>query len=192
MSGTAVESNAMIGMLLRRRSVPPRDLLAPGPSTSQLETILTIAARVPDHGKLVPWRFIVFEGEGRGRLADEVGRVRAATRPDPDKDAIERERLTGPPVTIAVVSAAREHPKIPVWEQELSAGAACMNLVIAANAMGFSTSWLTEWYGYDASVLSAIGLRQGERLAGFVHIGTARVVPEDRVRPALSQVVTRG
>lgn len=185
-------NNATIDLLSRRRSVPPRDLVEPGPSPEQLETLLTLAARVPDHGKLTPWRFIVFEGEGRRRLADEVGRVRAATRPDPDKVAVERERLIGPPVTVAVVSSAREHPKIPVWEQQLSAGAACMNMIVAANAMGFSTSWLTEWYGYDAAVLGAIGLKEGERLAGFIHIGTARAIPEDRVRPSLGQIVTRG
>lgn len=192
MTSCASGTNAAMELLLRRRSVPARDLIEPGPSAEQLERILTAAARVPDHGKLVPWRFIVFEGEGRQRLAAEVSRVRAATRPDPDKDAIERERLTTPPVTIAVVSAAREHPKIPVWEQQLSAGAACMNLVIAANAMGFGTVWLTEWYGYDAAVLAAIGLKPDERLAGFIHIGTARAVPEDRARPVLSQIVTRG
>jgi nitroreductase len=183
--------NPTLDLLLKRRSVPPRDLLEPGPSPGQLEQILTAAARVPDHGKLVPWRFIVFEGEARQRLAAEVSRVRAATRPDPEKDAIERDRLTTPPLTIAVVSAAREHPKIPVWEQQLSAGAVCMNLVVAANALGFGAVWLTEWYGYDADVLAGIGLKPGERLAGFIHVGTARAIPEDRVRPVLSQIVAR-
>lgn len=183
--------NATLEMLLKRRSVPPKDLLEPGPTPGQLEAILTAAARVPDHGKLTPWRFIVFEGEGRARLADAIGRVRSATRPDPEKQALERERLTTPPVTVAVISAARSHPKIPEWEQVLSAGAACMNLIVAANALGFATVWLTEWYGYDAQALEAIGVRPGEKLAGFIHIGTPRAIPEDRARPALGQVVTR-
>lgn len=185
--------NDQTGLLARRRSVPPHLLAAPGPSEEELDTLLTIASRVPDHGKLAPWRFIVFAGDARARAGDIVAATFAADDPAaaPDRVAIERNRLSRAPLVVAVVSAARPHVKIPEWEQVLSAGAACMNLVVAANAMGYATAWLTEWFAYDRRILDAFGLAPEESLAGFIHIGRALEVPADRPRPALADIVTR-
>lgn len=186
-------SNETIALLSARRSVAARQMQAPAPSDEELNTLLTLAARVPDHGKLVPWRFIVFSGEARVKAGEIIAAAFAADNPEADEKrlAAERERLTGAPLVVAVVSRAAPHPKIPEWEQVLSAGAVCMNLVVAANAMGFATSWITEWYAYDRRVLEALGLAANERIAGFVHIGTASEKPADRPRPELSAIVTR-
>lgn len=183
---------ATLDLLKTRRSVPPALLDEPGPDRAQLDTILTAAARVPDHGKLAPWRFIVIAGDARAKVGEVIAATFAADNPDagPERLAQERARLTHAPVAIAVVSRAGPHVKIPEWEQVLSAGAATMNLLIAANAAGFATSWLTEWFAYDRRVLDALGLAPTEKLAGFVHIGRAREVPSDRPRPALDEIVS--
>lgn len=185
-------SNA-IELLQTRRSVAPRHLAPPGPNEGQLREILTIAARVPDHGRLVPWRFIVIGPEAGRRLGETIEQVYAADHPDAPAErlALERGRLTRAPLVIAVVSRARPHDKIPEFEQILSAGAACMALVLAANALGFSTNWITEWYAFDRRVLSALHLAEDENIAGFVHIGTATEPPSERVRPDLDEIVTR-
>jgi nitroreductase len=182
-----------IALLKTRRSVKPMDLTGPPPGAEEVATLLTIAARVPDHGKLAPWRFIVFEGDARERAGDIIADVFCAAHPDATQDqiAFERTRLARAPLVIAVVSRAAPHVKIPVWEQELSAGAACMALVVAANAIGYAASWITEWYAYDRAVLERLGLAAHERIAGFVHIGRPRLRPEDRDRPDLREIVTR-
>jgi nitroreductase len=182
-----------ITLLKTRRSVKPIELLAPGPSADDIESLLTIATRVPDHGKLAPWRFIIFEGEARERAGAIIADVFAANNPGATADqlAFERNRLARAPLVIAVVSRAAPHVKIPEWEQQLSAGASCMSLVIAAHALGFAASWITEWYAYDRAVLDRLGLAPHERIAGFVHIGRPRQPPEDRDRPRLSDLVTR-
>lgn len=181
----------MVSMLRTRRSVPAHLLTAPGPTAAQLEMMLTIAARVPDHGKLAPWRFIVFEGNGRAAASELIWRVFMQDNPDADqtRQAAERTRLTRSPLVVGVVCRAGPHVKIPEWEQQLSVGAACMNLIVAANSMGFGTVWLTEWYSYDRRVAEGLGLAAHERLAGFVHIGTAMEKPADRVRPVMSEIV---
>jgi nitroreductase len=182
-----------IALLRTRRSVKPIELAVPGPSPAELETLLTIASRVPDHGKLTPWRFIVFEAEARHKAGEAIATAFVAKYPDakPDQVAFERTRLARAPLVIAVVSRAAPHVKIPEWEQVLSAGAAAMSLVIAAHALGFAASWITEWYAYDRRVLDALGLAPHEKIAAFVHIGRAAQPPEDRPRPALGDVVTR-
>ena len=184
--------NATLDLLKTRRSVPPALLAEPGPDRATLDAILTLAARVPDHGKLAPWRFLVIAGAARARVGETIAATFAADAPEasPERLEQERRRLMHAPVAVAVVSRAGPHVKIPEWEQVLSAGAATMNLVIAANASGFATSWLTEWYTYDRRILDALGLAPSEKLAGFVHIGTAREVPSDRPRPDLAEVVT--
>lgn len=184
--------NATLDLLKTRRSVPPPLLDGPGPTRDELETMLAIASRVPDHGKLTPWRFIVIEGEARARVGEAIAAAFAADNPEagPDRLEQERRRLMHAPVVVAVVSRAGPHVKIPDWEQVLSAGASAMTLVVAANAMGFSTSWLTEWHAYDRRVLDALGLAPHERLAGHVHIGRGREIPSDRPRPALADIVT--
>ena len=182
-----------IDLLKNRRSIKPREMSGPGPSPAELETILTIGARVPDHGKLAPWRFIVFEGDARVRAGEIIAGV--FVRKNPNAQAaeidIEKRRLTDAPLVIGVVSFTRPHPKVPAWEQELSAGASAMNIVTAATALGYGACWLTGWFAFDREVLDGLGLKADEKLAGFVHIGTAPKPSEDRPRPALSEIVTR-
>src|ERR1700742_2026280 len=180
-------------LLKTRRSLKPVELCGPGPSAAEIETLLTVAARVPDHGKLVPWRFIVFEGEARLKAGEAIAQAFRAKFPDakPEQVDYERKRLARAPLVVAVVSRAAPHIKIPEWEQVLSAGAAAMSLVFAAHALGFAANWITEWYAYDRAVLDALGLAPHEKIAGFVHVGRAAKPPEDRPRPTLSDIVTR-
>jgi nitroreductase len=182
-----------IELLKIRRSVKPREMSEPGPSPAELETILTIGARVPDHGKLTPWRFIVFEGGARVRAGEVIARVFArknlqATAADIE---VEKHRLTDAPLVIGIVSFTKPHPQVPPWEQELSAGASAMNMVTAATALGYGACWLTGWFAFDRDVLDGLGLKADEKLAGFIHIGTQTKPNEDRPRPALSDIVTR-
>ena len=185
--------NESLSRLLQRRSVPAKWLGEPGPSRGEIDTLLTVAARVPDHGKLAPWRFIVIEGEARNRVGDILVKAFLADQPDADaeKVATERGRFAQAPLVIAVVSRMTPHVKIPDWEQVLSAGAVCMNLLNGAAALGYGAVWLTGWAAYDRRVLDALGLGPDERIAGFVHIGTAQEKPADRTRPELSDIVTR-
>jgi nitroreductase len=171
-----------LDLLKTRKSLKPMELAGPGPTAAELDTLLTVASRVPDHGKLTPWRFIVFEGDARKTAGEAIATAFRETRPDatPDQIAFEQNRLARAPLVVAVVSRAAPHVKIPEWEQVLSAGAAAMNLVTAAHALGFAATWITEWYAYDRRVLT-----------GFVHIGRPVKPPEDRPRPPLSEIVTR-
>ncbi len=183
----------LIDFLKTRRSVKPRDMAGPAPTESELETILTIGARVPDHGKLSPWRFIVFRGEARNRAGDVIAKVFTKRNPDASAEDIERARasLTEAPLVIAVVSSPKSHPKVPPWEQQLSAGASALNIVTAATALGYGANWLTGWFAYDRDVLTGLGLAADEQLAGFVHIGKSEKASEDRPRPALADIVTK-
>lgn len=182
-----------LDLLKTRRSVKPIELIGPGPAPAQLDTLLTVASRVPDHGKLTPWRFIVFDGDARLKAGAAIEAVFKANNPQAtaDQAAFERNRLARAPLVVAVVSRAGPHVKIPEWEQVLSAGAAAMNLITAAHALGFAANWITEWYAYDRAVLDALGLAPNEKIAGFVHIGRMSKPPEDRPRPPLSEIVTR-
>jgi nitroreductase len=182
-----------IDLLTTRRSLKPIELIEPGPSAADIDTLLTVASRVPDHGKLTPWRFIVFEGDARLRAGDLIEAAFLAKYPGskPEQAEYEKRRLARAPLVIAVVSRAGPHVKIPEWEQVLSAGAAAMSLVLAAHALGYGANWITEWYAYDRNVLQAIGVGETERMAGFIHIGTPVNPPEDRPRPALDVIATR-
>jgi len=182
-----------LDLLLTRRSGSAKTMSGPGPDRDQLRTILAAGARVPDHGKLVPWRFILFEGEGRARmgalLADCIARSeQGATE---ERLAQERERFLRAPVVVGVVSRVRDAIPIPAWEQTLSAGAVCQNVLIAAHAMGFVANWITEWCAYSPAVAEGIGLKPGERIAGFIYIGRSSIPIEERVRPDLDALVTR-
>ncbi|MGB7126636.1 MAG: nitroreductase [Methylovirgula sp.] len=183
--------NESIELMRTRRSAAPVLLAEPGPTQGERDLLLTVAARVPDHGKLVPFRFIVFAGAGRDKAGAVIAERFVKLNPDADEARIEAERKRlSAPLVVGVVSRAARHEKIPEWEQILSAGAACMNLVIAANALGFATSWLTEWYAYDRAVLERFGLAEHEKIAGFVHIGRHVGPREDRPRPRLAEIVT--
>ncbi len=185
--------NDTIALLTSRRSAPAASLSTPGPSAAELDILLKVAARVPDHGKLAPWRFILFEGEGRDRAGAIVAEVYAKAHPDGDPGRLEteRKRFSLAPLVVGVVSRAAAHEKIPEWEQVLSAGAVCMNLIVAANALGFASVWLSEWYSYDRAALAGLGVGEGEKIAGFIHIGRAAGPREDRPRPSLADIVTR-
>lgn len=186
-------ATAALDLLKTRKSPKVFDLTSPGPDAAELDAMLAIASRVPDHGKLAPWRFIVFEGDARERAGEKIAAVFLADNPDADADrvAIERARLSRAPVVVAVVSTAGPHAKIPEWEQTLSGAAACTLLVLAAHAHGYAATWLTEWHAYDPRVRAALGLSDNERIIGFVHIGTLARPQEDRPRPALADIVTR-
>jgi nitroreductase len=182
-----------IELLKTRRSMKPREMSGPGPSPAELDTILTIGARVPDHGKLAPWRFIVFEGDARQRAGEIIAGVFAKKNPQasPAEIEVEKKRLTDAPLVIGIVSFTKPHPKVPAWEQELSAGASAMNIVTAATALGYGACWLTGWFSFDRDVLDGLGLKSHEKLAGLIHIGSVTKPNEDRPRPALSDIVTR-
>ena len=174
--------------LARRRSAPAQALTVPGPTQDQIARILELGARTPDHGKLFPWRFVVMGPNSRTNLAEALTPL-AARQPQPDKARAVLGKLTAAPVTILVISSPVPSQKVPVWEQHLSGGAVCMNLEHAAGALGFSTSWITDWYSYDAEALALLGLTEGEQVAGFIHIGTLAEPPLERPRPDLSAKV---
>jgi nitroreductase len=182
-----------IELLRRRRSLPPQGMAGPGPEPAEIATLLTLASRVPDHGKLTPWRFLVIEGAARdraGAIAAKILREDEPSLPEARRQA-ELMRFSRAPLVIGVISRAAPHVKIPEWEQVLSAGAACMTLVTAANAMGYVTAWLTEWCAYDRRFCEAIGVGANEKIAGFVHIGRPNMISEDRPRPKLADIVSR-
>jgi nitroreductase len=151
---------ALKSYLETRRSIPAFQMSEPGPSRDEIEEMLKLASRVPDHGKLAPWRFIVYSGEVRERMSLELANIAMARKPDMADDmiAVEKSRLTRAPVVIAVVSRAAPHVKIPEWEQVMSAGAVCLNLVMAANALGYASNWLTEWFAFDQTPTTCSGL----------------------------------
>ena len=175
--------------LAQRRSAPAQALAAPGPSDAELEEILTLGARTPDHGKLFPWRFVVLGPRTRAEIAEKLA-VLAELRDKPVKDQAVLAKLTAAPVTILVISAPVPHAK-PVWEQQLSAGAVCMNLEHAAGSFGYSASWITDWYSYDVQAIRLFGVQAGESVAGFIHIGTLPEPALERPRPDMSAKVTR-
>jgi nitroreductase len=189
---TAVNEGAL-ALLETRRTIPSVQMAEPGPSEAELRRIVAAAVRVPDHGKLTPWRFVLYAGEDRATLDARLAPLWAARFPNaPEgKAAQEARRFSGVPLTVGVISTAAEHVKIPLWEQELSAGAAIMNLMLAAHALGYAAQWLTGWCCYDPEAAAILGLRAGERFAGLVAIGTPTAPPVDRPRPAFEDVVSR-
>lgn len=178
--------------LRTRRSVPAVSLVGPGPDEETLRDMLTIAARVPDHGKLAPWRFVLFEGDARTEFGEALARLVKARDPEVSEERLEaeRRRFDRAPLVVAVVSCAGPHPKIPEWEQILSAGAVCMNLIHAAYGHGFAAQWISEWCAFDPEALDLLGLETSEQVAGFVHIGRADGAPIDRPRPALEAITS--
>ena len=183
-----VPSTEMQARLARRRSAPAQALIAPGPARVDVERILSLGARTPDHGKLFPWRFVVLGPQSRADLAVALAPM-AARQPDPGKAAKVLSKLTAPPLTILVLSVPIPGHKVPEWEQQLSAGAVCMNLEHAANALGYAASWITDWYSYDPQALDVLDVGGGERVAGFIHIGTLTEPPLERPRPDLADKV---
>lgn len=180
-----------LSLLETRRSGRPRDLIAPGPSEAELVRMFTIAARTPDHGKLQPWRFVHVKREGRWAFAELLFAAYRAEQAEPSEasaEAIQRLAYQAPELVVALYSP-KESAKIPEWEQQLSCGAAVMNLEHAAHALGYAAGWITGWAAYSDMVRDAFG-RAPERVAGFVYIGTPAVPLEERVRPEPGMVVS--
>lgn len=188
----ATPSPETLALLARRRSTKAAHFTAPGPTGADLEALITLAARVPDHGKLGPWRFVIIEGEARERAGAALAAAIA------DEDGVDERRLNfarshflRAPVCVMVVSTAAPHPKIPEWEQTLSSAAACFALLLGANAMGYAGAWLTEWPTYHARARAALGLSSTEAIAGFVFLGSAGEAPTERVRADVGARISR-
>lgn len=179
-------------LLATRRSVAIPALREPAPIGAELDEILTAAMRVPDHGKLAPWRFILFRGEAAGAIGRQIADL--AERRDGSlaegRRAYEEQRFTRAPLVIGVVSTAKPHFKIPEWEQVLSVGAATMNLIQAVHARGYGANWITEWVAYDDEAKRLMGIEPDEKVAGFIYVGTPGDRMSDRPRPALTERVT--
>ena len=185
-----VRSDAMLTRLATRRSASAQLLTAPGPSEAEIEQILHLGARTPDHGKLFPWRFVVLGPQSRADLSEALAAL-AETQNRVDKDLAVLAKLANPPLTIMDVSTPIQGHKVPVWEQQLSAGAVCMNIEHAADALGYSASWITDWYSYDPAAVALFGVQDGETIAGFIHIGTLTEAPLERPRPVMAHKVER-
>jgi nitroreductase len=186
------ESAETLALLAQRRSSKVAHFAEPGPADAEIEALIRLAARVPDHGKLGPWRFVVMEGRARDRAGEKIAAIIAGD------DGVDEVRLTAArnhfkraPAVVMVVSTASPHVKIPEWEQQLSSGAVCFSMLVAANALGYAACWLTEWPAYDARTRAALGLAEHERVAGFVYLGTAREQPTERFRADVGTRISR-
>lgn len=182
----------LLEFLKMRRSNLAKVMSGPGPDAEDLSELLEVAARVPDHRKLTPWRFVVFTGDARSDFGQHIGAAFAKQNPNfpVDRVLFESGRFMRAPVVIAVISSPVDCPKgTPEWEQILSSGAVCFNLLIAAQAKGYAAQWLTEWYAYDDDVLEALGVTSPERVAGFIYIGSTDEAPAERKRPEIEAIV---
>lgn len=177
------ESAETLALLARRRSLKLMHLTAPAPSREELDALINLAGRVPDHGKLGPWRFVIIDGDARDRAGAALEQV---IRNDEGVDDARREFVRDwfkrAPACVMVVSSPHPNPKVPEWEQVLSSGAVCFNLLLAAHALGYAGSWLTEWPTFDERARAALGLSAEERIAGFVYLGTPGQAASERVR----------
>lgn len=181
-----------IDFLLSRRSTVARMMDGPGPDDADLRKIMEAGMRVPDHGRLTPWRFIIIRGDGRNTIGDVIAESFKKNNPDAIEEQIEmeQERLERAPVVVAVLSKVRKGHKIPEWEQVLSAGAACQTMLIAAQSMGYAAQWLTEWYAYDAAVKAAVGAEADDEIAGFLFFGNEMAEATERARPEFDNIVS--
>ena len=186
-------NDALASYLKTRRSVGIGFLAEPGPSPAELEELLTIGTRVPDHGKFVPWRLVVIAGDARIEAGNRLAEIAKRNRPDIDEASLanERRRFLPAPLTIGVIFSPKPNSKAPEIEQLLSAGNVCFNLMHAAFALGYAASWVTRWFAFDTAAQQMLGAKGGERFVGFVHIGTPTAVVEDRDRPDIGRLVTR-
>lgn len=178
-------NTALRDYLSSRRTVTAPFLAEPGPAEDQLAELLTIACRVPDHGKLAPWRFVIFADEAREKVGQRLYEIAKRKWPERTEEqlAVERNQFLPAPLTVGVISTAAPHVKIPEFEQLLAAGNVAFNLCHAANALGFGAHWVTRWFAYDDEAATMLGAREGERFVAFVHIGTPQTRLEDRDRP---------
>lgn len=182
-----------LNLLNQRRSVPSRQLAEPGPDAAQLQALLQAAVRAPDHGKLVPWRFLLIRGDARRRLGELLARTTLANNPDAAPAVVEkeRERFNFAPLIVTVIARIDEaNSKVPAQEQLLATGCVAYNLLLGAQQLGYGAQWLTGWAAYDPTIRGALGIKADERVVGFIHIGTAREPAPERLRPAVADLVS--
>lgn len=180
-------------LIALRRSVSKRSLTEPGPSATALDELLTVATRVPDHRRVAPWRFLVFEGGARAAFNQRAVEIQKQEDPDASETMLADTAgyFTRAPVVVAVISSPDPSHKTPVWEQELSCGALCQNLLLAANASGWAGCWLSEWIAFSPGINALLGLTDYERVAGYIYLGTAKEMPQERMRPDTQAKITR-
>jgi nitroreductase len=189
----ALPSEEARRLLALRRSASADRMTGPGPDGDTLGAILEIAARVPDHRKIAPFRFLIIEGDARGRAGDLLAQrfTCANAGAAPEAVDIERRRFQRAPVVVAVIARIDANHRTPVWEQTLTNGAVCLNLLLAASAHGFAGNWLTDWCAYDEGFRADLGLSSDERISGFIYLGTATEPPRERQRPRMADIVAR-
>ena len=189
---TLNDTSSLLTFLKSRKSASAKAMGGAGPTPQQLNEILEIATRVPDHGKLTPWRFVIFEGEARAKVGELFAKRWAALNPTHAAEtlAFHAGLFMRAPFVVAVVSTAAPHVKIPVWEQQMSAASVCFNFELAALALGFDVQWQSDWVAYDDGAKAAMGVKPGEQIAGFIYIGKSTVPLEDRPRPDVATLVT--
>lgn len=187
------DASSVLSLLRTRRSASAKAMGEPGPTPEQLSEILALAVRVPDHGKLAPWRFILWEGDARAGFGDVMKARWQALHPEHGEESLAfvRGLFLRAPTVLGVVSAPKESPKIPLWEQQLSAAAVCMNILYASTAMGIGCQWNSDWVVYDGEIAAAMGLKPEEKLAGLIYFGTPTGPLEDRPRPDPAALLTR-
>jgi nitroreductase len=184
-----IEASAeVVAFLAKRRSASAMTLAAPGPDDAQLADILRLAVRVPDHGKLAPWRFVILKGAAKDAFAEQVTAL-AGSQENPTKANAALRKLTRPPVAVAVISRFIAG-EIPEWEQRQSASAVCHQTLLAAAALGWGANWITDWYSYDARAKAILGLSEDEKVAGFLYLGTATEQPQERQRPDVAAITS--
>ena len=181
-----------LDLLKTRRSVPSAFLGEPGPTPDELREILTIGARVPDHGKLAPWRFVVIMGDERQQAGEAIADIFKRKNPDAERSKVDdlRDRIAKTPLTLVVVSRTAPHPKIPEWEQFLSAGNVAMNTVLAVHALGYGANWVTGFAAYDADAAALVGTVETERIVAVIHIGSPSETLSERRRPDIDDITT--
>jgi len=186
-------NQAVLEFMRTRRSVPAKIMAGPGPSSDEILKMAEIAVRVPDHGKIAPWRMVEYSDSAKVRLGEKILARALAKTPDlnEEQQELERTRLSRSSTVIALFSAPVEHPKVPEWEQQLSCGAVGMNWLIAANAFGYDAQWLSEWYAFDDFLKADLGATETEQIAGFIHIGTRTMPKTERARPQVADILTR-
>jgi nitroreductase len=187
------DQSSLLSFLKSRKSASAKAMGEPGPTPSQRDEILDIAVRAPDHGKLNPWRFVVFEGAARGEVGTLFAARWAELHPDHGQDSlrIQQGLFLRAPLVVVVVSTAAPHAKIPVWEQQMSSAAVCYNAVLAAQALGYDAQWQSNWVAYDIGAKEAMGVASAENVSGVIYIGTSTAPLEDRPRPDVSSLVTK-
>lgn len=186
------DKSSLLAFLKSRKSASAKAMTGPGPDAVQLQDILSMAVRVPDHGKLNPWRFIVFEGDVREQVGKKFAARFAELHSEYPAESVtfQKSLFVRAPVVIAVVSTAAVHAKIPIWEQQMSAAAVCFNMVLATQAHGFDAQWQSDWIAYDDGAKAAMGITANEKVAGIIYIGTSALPLEERPRPDAAALTT--